>query len=223
MAFPPVFTDVWDITAPPDTQLANLLGQDIRNLKLDVMQRLSLLSGTLANRPAPEIANATWGGAGFGLLYFATDTGQIFQWSGAAWTDVTTSILRGLVVAKVDLLAQQANIAPTLLFTPTASGFFRVSGSVILTQNAVSSNLPQLQIIYTDPDSSVQKTVGISTLNNNNVVGEMGSQDVSAIAAPGNTIYAKVGVAINYQTINYNSGGGGPAQYALHIRLESLG
>jgi len=93
MAFPPVFTDVWDITQPPDTQLANLLGQDDRNIKLDVMQRLSLLSGLFANRPTPETVNATWGGAGFGILYFSTDTKQIFQWNGGAWVDISSSFL----------------------------------------------------------------------------------------------------------------------------------
>lgn len=91
MPFPPVFTNVWDTTFPPDTQAANLLGQDLRNVRTDVMQRLSLLSGTLANRPTPETVNATWGGAGFGLLYFATDTAQIFQWNGAVWVNITTT------------------------------------------------------------------------------------------------------------------------------------
>src|SRR6266404_397373 len=89
MAFPPNFTNVWDTTFPPDTQLANLLGQDLRNLRVDVMQRMSLLSGTFANRPTPEIVNAVWGGVGFGLLYFSTDTGQIFQWGGTVWVDVS--------------------------------------------------------------------------------------------------------------------------------------
>lgn len=92
MAFPPVFDNTWDITQPPDTQLANLLGQDIRNLKDDIMQRMSLLSGTLANRPTPETVNATWGGVGFGILYFAIDTKQVFQWNGAAWVEVTGSV-----------------------------------------------------------------------------------------------------------------------------------
>lgn len=91
MPFPPAFDHAWDITQPPDTQAANLLGQDIRFLKDDVMQRMSLLSGTFVNRPTPEILNATWGGAGFGLLYFSTDSKQIFQWNGAVWVDVTSS------------------------------------------------------------------------------------------------------------------------------------
>jgi hypothetical protein len=94
MPFPPTFDNVWDITQPPDTQLANLLGQDIRNLKDDIMQRMSLLSGVLANRPTPETVNATWGGSGFGLLFFATDTGQVFQWNGVNWVAISISGLR---------------------------------------------------------------------------------------------------------------------------------
>jgi hypothetical protein len=96
MAFPATYDNVWDITQPPDTQLANLLGQDIRNLKDDIMQRMSLLSGLFANRPTPETVNATWGGVGFGVTYLATDTKQIFQWTGAGgWVDITPSFLSG--------------------------------------------------------------------------------------------------------------------------------
>lgn len=89
MAFPPVFNNVWDTTQPPDTQLANLLGLDIRNLKTDIMQRMSTLSGTLANRPTPETVNAVWGGSGFGLIYLSTDTNQIFQWNGTNWVVIS--------------------------------------------------------------------------------------------------------------------------------------
>lgn len=92
MPFPPAFNDTWDITQPFDTQLASMGASDFRNLKLDFMQRLSLLSGVLANRPTPETVNATWGGTGYGLLYFSTDTQQVFQWSGSAWVDVTANI-----------------------------------------------------------------------------------------------------------------------------------
>jgi hypothetical protein len=110
MPYPPTFDHVWDITQPPDTQLANLLGQDIRNLKDDVMQRFTSLAGTLANRPAPETVNATWGGTGFGILYFATDTGHIFQWNGAAWVDVTANFIPSGVN---NVLNSQLNLAAT--------------------------------------------------------------------------------------------------------------
>jgi len=106
MPFPPTFTNVYDTTFPPDTQLANLLGQDLRNFRTDVMQRMSLLSGILANRPTPEIVNATWGGIGYGLLYFSTDTNQIFQWNGAVWIDITASFVSHA------LLNAQGNLGP---------------------------------------------------------------------------------------------------------------
>ncbi len=90
MPFPPTFDAAWAETFPPDTQAANLLGDDIRKFKADIRQRLALLSGTFANRPTNM--DAVFGGSGFGVLYFATDTAQIFQWSGSAWVDVSSSI-----------------------------------------------------------------------------------------------------------------------------------
>jgi hypothetical protein len=76
------YTNTWDETAPADTSLASLVGQDIRTFKLDIRERVAQMSGTLANRPTPE---AAWAG----LLYFATDTDQAFQWNGNAWVGVT--------------------------------------------------------------------------------------------------------------------------------------
>lgn len=95
MPYPPTYNEAWDITQPPDTQLANLLGSDIRNLKNDIMQRMALIAGPFANRPTPETTNATWGGVGFGILYFSTDNGHIYQWTGAgpAWADVTANFI----------------------------------------------------------------------------------------------------------------------------------
>lgn len=73
------YTDTWDEAFPPDTQPARLLGQDIRSFKSEIRERLgTFLSDVLANRPTPE---AIWAG----LVFFATDTGQLFRWSGSAW------------------------------------------------------------------------------------------------------------------------------------------
>lgn len=63
---------------------------------------MALLSGTLANQPANM--DASFGGAGFGVLYFATDTGQIFQWNGAAWVDVTSGIIGGRISSGVPVV-----------------------------------------------------------------------------------------------------------------------
>ena len=92
MAFPPTFDHAWDITQPPDTQLANLLGLDIRNLKDDIMQRFAILSGNIADRPTLETVNATWGGTTNGVLFFSLDEGKVYRWNGSAWVDVTAMI-----------------------------------------------------------------------------------------------------------------------------------
>lgn len=108
MPFPPDLTNAWDNTFPPDTQLANLLGQDLRSFRVDTQQRLSLLSGKLANRPSNM--DAVFGGAEYGILFFATDTGQIFQWTGAvpAWVDVTTNLTGGKLSNSVSVVTNGA-------------------------------------------------------------------------------------------------------------------
>jgi hypothetical protein len=85
------FTDVWDVTQPPDTQLANLLGQDIRNLKLDTQQRMAAISGISTAMPnfATDAQPANWAG----ILFFATDNGHIYQFNGTIWVDVTATFI----------------------------------------------------------------------------------------------------------------------------------
>ncbi len=133
------FTNPWDVTIPPDTQPANQLGLDIRNLKTDVMERVSALSGTFANRPAPEIVNANW----TGLLYFALDTSQVFQWSGAAWVEVTTSIgSSGANIKDYDdyTVKNFAAVAPAVIRTinlpPAAVQSALVVGSIVEIETA---------------------------------------------------------------------------------------
>lgn len=76
------YTLTWDEVFPPDTQPANLLGDDVRDFKRDVRERVaSFGAGTLANRPTPESVFV-------GVTYFATDTGQYFRWNGASWDEI---------------------------------------------------------------------------------------------------------------------------------------
>lgn len=86
------FSNTWDTTFPPDTQLANLLGQDIRNgVKVDVQQRMAAISGLDAAKPAfgSDAQPANWNG----ILFFATDTGHVYQFNNPSWTDVTTNFV----------------------------------------------------------------------------------------------------------------------------------
>jgi hypothetical protein len=226
MPFPPSFDHAWDLTQPPDTQLLNQGALDFRNLKDDIMQRLSLLSGTLANRPTPEIVNATWGGSGFGLLYFSTDNGKIYQWSGAAWVDVTTSFIvppvnTPQIVNSLNLTAQQGNIAPTTLYAVPTTGLYRVTASIVQTQVATTSgSLPFFVLTWTDADSNTAITANfLVNSSNNNTLGSLDGFPGFAIEG----IYAKTGTNITYSTTNYSSTGATPLQYALRSRLEFLG
>jgi hypothetical protein len=86
------FTNVWDVTFPPDTQFANLLGQDLRNFRVDTQQRMAAISGLDASKPAfsGDAQPANWNG----ILFFAIDTGKIYQWTNPTWNDVTNSLLK---------------------------------------------------------------------------------------------------------------------------------
>lgn len=84
----------WDESFPPDTQAANLLGQDIRDFKEDIRERTSSLCGIEADKPAVLDMITGWGAyGGNGFMFFATDTGKIWKWTGAAWLDVTTNFV----------------------------------------------------------------------------------------------------------------------------------
>lgn len=128
-------TNVWDITTPPDTQLANLLGLDIRSLKLDTQQRMALLSGTFAARwnPGTDIQPANW----TGLLYFSTDTKQIFQWNGANWIDVTNQLMSSRVIFKsTAAIGHTGTISNDVIYTvPIPASILGTNGTLRITVN----------------------------------------------------------------------------------------
>lgn len=85
------YSQTWVESFPPDTQQANLLGDDIRTMKTALSERISSFgAGLLSDRPTPE---AVWGSATFGVLFWATDTSQVFRWNGGAWVDVTSDFI----------------------------------------------------------------------------------------------------------------------------------
>jgi hypothetical protein len=123
------YTNVWTTAAPLDTQAANQGAVDFRATKLDVMQRIaSFGAGLLANRPTPEATSGTadW----TGVMYWATDTKQVFMWTGSAWTDISADIpIIGGAVQKY------SNITPTTLVDGGAGGIGILIG---LPANALS-------------------------------------------------------------------------------------
>lgn len=216
MPFPPTFTNVWDTTFPPDTQLANLLGQDLRNLRVDVMQRLSLLSGTLANRPTPETVNATWGGAGFGLLYFSTDTSQIFQWGGAAWVDITANFVFTSVVASANLTAQVAAIGTTILYAVPVgkAGLYRFSYDIIITTVGTGGNINAVLQWNNGVATNSWQPAGVP-------VTVLGTEPLVLSTQTSGIIYSAASQNITFSTL-FNSITGA-VQYTFRGRLEYLG
>jgi hypothetical protein len=118
-------------------------------------------------------------------------------------------------VVSVDLTAQTANISPTTLFTPTASGRFRVSGYAIVTQAATtSSTLPSIVITWTDPDNSTAQSLTLTATAGGNLL--------TTYAQATGFISAKISTPIAYSTTGFASSGATPMQYALHIKLEQF-
>lgn len=219
MAFPPVFTNAWDTTFPPDTQAANLLGQDLRNFRVDVMQRMSLLSGTFANRPTPENVNATWGGAGYGLVYFSVDTSQIFQWTGAAWSDITASFSasRGVVGASVNLVGQTVAIGSTLLYAVPVglSGLYRATADILITAAGTGGTIRPVFLWNTGVTGQSFNGLSVDCTG----FGESGAGNTPLPSST--TFYALAGTNINYQIV-FNAVTG-PPTYSFRARLEFMG
>jgi hypothetical protein len=86
------FTNSYDVTFPPDTELANLLGNNLRSLALNVQQRMAAISGISTAMPnfAADAQPANW----TGILFFATDNGHIYQFNGTTWVDITVSFIK---------------------------------------------------------------------------------------------------------------------------------
>jgi hypothetical protein len=148
----------------------------------------------------------------------STDTGAVrfnsstktpqFCNNGSGWTQMQT-------VTAVDSTAKGADIGLTTLVTPAANNFYRVSCYVVLTRAATTfSTMPACNFAYTDESSTAHAAAVLAATSSANAVGTN-----STGAA---VLYAKSGVAIQYSTTGYNTGGATSMQYAVHVRLEQL-
>lgn len=129
-------------------------------------------------------------------------------------------------LATVDLATQAAAIAATTIYTPTATGLFRISIYLQVTRAATTSSIlggaTGVVITYNDGDGNVAQsdTAALAT-----------TTGTIAITAAGNTtatnlegtmvIYARTGVAIQY-AIGYTSVGVTTMQFAAHLKVEAL-
>jgi len=128
-------------------------------------------------------------------------------------------------VATANAAAQSANISALTLLPASSNqgGTFRVSGYLVVTTAATSaSGLAQLEVTYTDLDSSTSvTTAGLTATNTGNVVGLSNSIINGANAS--SVFQAKAGTVIQWLTAGYSSTGVTAMQYAVHVKLEYLG
>jgi hypothetical protein len=127
------FTNIWDDNFPPDTQLANQLGLDLRNFRTDVQQRMASISGLDAAKPnfAGDAQPTNWNG----VLFFATDTGHIYQFNNPVWIDVTVSfILRNAAIKNLTQITQTGDTAIHTIYTiPIPGGYLGTTGQLRIT------------------------------------------------------------------------------------------
>lgn len=125
-------------------------------------------------------------------------------------------------LATVDLTAQTAAIAATTLYTPTATGMFRISAYLKITTAGTSPVLGPLTITYTDGTDSVAQSVIMAQqtqAGSMSVTGNNGNTTTSVLTGS-LVVYAKTGVAIQYAVAL--TGTVGAAQYEVHLKCEAL-
>jgi hypothetical protein len=130
------------------------------------------------------------------------------------------------IVAKADLLAQQATVSPTTLYTvpANAGGMYRISAYSVVTQAATTSSaLPGVLVTWTDNDTNFSEFFNLSNSNSTNTVGAISTSPNGGFPSSPSTINVKPGTVIQYSTSTYASVGATPMLYAVHIKLEYLG
>lgn len=136
----------------------------------------------------------------------------------ASWTVASS----GGLVTSYDVYNNQSNISNTVLFTPGATGLYRVSYYEVVTQPATtSSNLPQVNIKFFDGDTNVVWAGAFHMLPNEFSTTPGGNTAGDFIAGDA-VISAPAGQPVTIKTSAYASSGATPMGYALHIHVEQI-
>ncbi len=153
----------------------------------------------------------TVGAGGAAINGNATIAGLISSYNGVTTVGSGVPYQTG----RTDLTAQAANITAQTLYTPAATGLYRVSVSIIVTQAATtSSTLPSVVLAWTDGDNSTVQSFTMTATNAGNTL--------TTYATGTAIINAKLSTAISWTSTGYLSSGATPMQYAVHVRAEAL-
>jgi hypothetical protein len=208
-------TEVTPFAAGAGTPLFRLIdATDLPSLSAGNLSNGTTGTGAIVLAASPTLTGTLAAGS-------ETLTGKITNYNGIG------TLSNGIPAeyAAVDLTVQAAAITATTLYTVPAAGagMYRISWVATVTQAATTSSVlggtNGFQILYTDNDTSVVKTMpgqivaGVDTNANNSTA--TGTISGCFIAN------AKASTNIQYQ-MDYSTLGATPMQYNLHIKLEAL-
>lgn len=164
-----------------------------------------------------SIIGSSFGGTGNGFTKFAGPAA-----SEKTFTLPNASATITSKVAQVDIAATASATATTTLFTPAASGMYRLSIYLKITTTGTSPVAGPVTITYTEPDGSVAQSHVMALANTSGAVvtTTVNNSTTTGTVNGSMTFYAKTGVAIQYAIAV--SGTFGSGRYTAHITLEAL-
>lgn len=204
------FTNILDVTQPPDTQAANLLGLDIRNLTLNIQQRMAAISGLDSGKPQFQLDAQpdNWNN----ILYFAIDTGRVYQFTNPNWNDISDSFFSltkpRVVVSIVTIVDSAIPLSILYAIPPGLGGMFRVTFDAITTASEAG--------VFETP--TVSWNNGLASPSQ--VLGSLNLNTVGNEASSTFSLFGIAGSSIMYQTTYTGTGVG---RYQLIAKLEYLG
>lgn len=205
---------------------------------------LTINSGTIAARNAIYIDNATGAGTltdqiGINIqsltkgatsnVAIRTGVGGVIEIGNliTKYNNIAT-VSNGVPseLATVDLATQAAAIAATTVYTPAATGLFRISIYLQVTRAATTSSIlggaTGVVITYNDGDGNVAQSNTAALATTTGTIAVTAAGNTTATNLEGSmVIYARTGVAIQY-AVGYTSVGVTSMQFAIHLKVESL-
>lgn len=159
----------------------------------------------------------------------ATAAGNVTMAQKVTSYNGITTVADGVssILGTSDLTGQTAVVGATTLYTPTATGFYRITAYLQITTAATTSSILAgaggVTVTYNDGDGNVAQTNTMQFTNQNGVAAISSAANSTTTNLKGvMVVYARTGVAISF-SIGYNSVGATPMAYASHFKCESLG
>lgn len=183
-------------------------------------------AGTLSTQIGLDVASLTKGSTNYAIRTGAS--GEIRFGNRITLYNNIATVSNGVPseLATVDLTTQSAAISATTIYTPTATGMFRLSFYLQVTRAATSSSIlggaTGIVITYNDGAGNVAQSVTLLGQTQAGVAASVNSGNTTASSlAASIVINARTGVAIQY-AIGYTSVGATTMQYSVSAKVEAM-